>query len=140
MYPVSARLGKVFDPEAAESTKAVDRFLNTLRPLEGMDTKTFNKYKERAKDSLLSGDTKSVESAPFREFLKNEGFDSFAYIKGSGDSKVKNYGVFEPSRIRGKYAEFNPEYAGSVEIMKADGGFIEDDYSIEDLYRMLGSE
>jgi hypothetical protein len=142
MYPVSARLGKVFDPESADAAKVVDSFLDTIQPPKGMDTKTFNKFKERAKESLIYGDTKSVESAPFREFLKNEGFDSFAYIKGSGDNKVKNYGVFEPSRIRGKFAEFNPEFANSPEIMKAEGGLIGDDdlQTIDDLYEMLRSK
>jgi hypothetical protein len=139
MYPVSARVGKVFDPETAESAKTVDMFLETLRPLEGMDAKTFEKYKDYARESLKAGDTKSVESAPFREFLRNEGFDSFAYIKGGGNTnlpKVKNYGIFDPSRIRGKYAEFNPEHAASAEIMKAEGGVI-DDYTIDDLYELL---
>jgi len=142
MYPVSARLGKVFDPESADAVKVVDSFLDTIQPPKDMDTKTFNKFKERAKESLIYGDTKSVESAPFREFLKNKGFDSFAYIKGSGDKKVKNYGVFEPNRIRGKYAEFNPEFANSPEIMKAEGGLVGSDdlQTIDDLYEMLRSK
>ena len=136
MYPVSARLGKVFDPTAPGADKIAEEFLGTIKMPKGMDEKTFNSYLDSARYSILKGDSKSVESAPFREFLKNEGFDSFAILKGAGDDQVKNYGVFDPSRIRGKYAEFNPEQAASADIMKAEGGFI-DDYTIDDLYEIL---
>ena len=140
MYPVSARLGKVFDPTAPGADKIAEEFLGTLKMPKGMDEKDFGTYINFARHSLLSGDAKAVESPQFRSYLKDNGFDSFAFLKGSGENQVKNYGIFDPKNIRGKYAEFNPAAAHESDIMKANGGYVNDANSIDDLYDLLRSK
>jgi hypothetical protein len=125
MYPVSARLGNVYDPTMPEAGKIANSFLDSLTPPKGMSDKEFNSYKKQFSQGLRNGEWQAIESAPFRSFLKEQGFDSFAYLKGSGKDQVKNYGVFEPNRVRGKYAEFNPAAAHESDIMKANGGIID---------------
>jgi hypothetical protein len=127
MYPVSANLGKLFDFDAPEAPKVVDSFLNSLKDVGILDARAI-------KARILDGDLQAIESPAFRNFLKENGYDSFSV--GKAGQPVKNYGIFDPSRIRGKYAEFNPEQAASADIMKAEGGFI-DDYTIDDLYELL---
>jgi hypothetical protein len=125
MYPVSARLGKVFDPTAPGADKIAEEFLGTIKMPKGMSEKEFGSHLDSARYHLLSGDPKAVESAPFRSYLKDNGFDSFAFLKGNGENQVKNYGIFEPKNIRGKYAEFNPAAAHESDIMRANGGLID---------------
>jgi hypothetical protein len=125
MYPVSARLGNVYDPTMPEANKIANSFLDSLTQPKGMSDKEFNSYKKQFSQGLRNGEWQAIESAPFRSFLKEQGFDSFAYLKGSGKDQVKNYGVFEPNRVRGKYAEFDPAAARESDIMKANGGLID---------------
>jgi hypothetical protein len=125
MYPVSARLGNVYDPTMPEANKIANSFLDSLTQPKGMSDKDFKHYKQQFSQGLRNGEWQAIESAPFRSFLKEQGFDSFAYLKGSGKEQVKNYGVFEPNRVRGKFAEFNPAAAHESDIMKANGGLID---------------
>jgi hypothetical protein len=125
MYPVSARLGNVYDPTMPEAGKIANSFLDSLTPPKGMSDKEFKYFKQQFSQGLRNGEWQAIESAPFRSFLKEQGFDSFAYLKGNGKEQVKNYGVFEPNRVRGKYAEFNPAAAHESDIMKANGGLID---------------
>jgi hypothetical protein len=142
MYPVSARLGKLFDPESKDALNVAEEFLGTIHRPKDMSAKDFDRNISDLKKLLKNGDPKVIESPDFSNFLKERGYDSFAFIKKGKGEQVKNYGVFEPSRIRGKFAEFNPEYAESTEIMKAEGGLIEagDLQTIDDLYEMLRSK
>jgi hypothetical protein len=125
MYPVSARLGNVYDPTMPEASKIANSFLDSLTQPKGMSDKDFKHYKQQFGQGLRNGEWQAIESAPFRSFLKEQGFDSFAYLKGSGKEQVKNYGVFEPNRVRGKFAEFDPAAARESDIMKANGGLID---------------
>jgi hypothetical protein len=125
MYPVSARLGNVYDPTMPEASKIANSFLDSLTQPKGMSDKDFKHYKQQFSQGLRNGEWQAIESAPFRSFLKEQGFDSFAYLKGSGKEQVKNYGVFEPNRVRGKFAEFDPAAARESDIMKASGGIID---------------
>jgi hypothetical protein len=142
MYPVSARLGKLFDPESKDALNVAEEFLGTIQRPKDMSAKDFDRNISDLKKLLKNGDPKVIESPDFSNFLKERGYDSFAFIKKGKGEQVKNYGVFEPSRIRGKFAEFNPEFANSPEIMKAEGGLIgyDDMQTINDLYEILRSK
>jgi hypothetical protein len=142
MYPVSARLGKIFDPESKDALNVTEEFLGTIQRPKNMSAKDFDRNLGDLEKLLKNGDPKVIESPDFSNFLKERGYDSFAFIKKGKGEQVKNYGVFEPSRIRGKFAEFNPEFANSPEIMKAEGGLIGSDdlQTIDDLYEMLRSK
>jgi len=142
MYPVSARLGKIFDPESKDALNVTEEFLGTIQRPKNMSAKDFDRNLGDLEKLLKNGDPKVIESPDFSNFLKERGYDSFAFIKKGKGEQVKNYGVFEPSRIRGKFAEFNPEFANSPEIMKAEGGLIGADelQTIDDLYEILRSK
>ena len=106
MYPVSVNLEKHWDPYTSEGEALVNEFVQ--------------KYPNRVNLSrgLKRGDWTAVENSDFLTHLKDTGHDTFHVTEGG----VHNIGVLDPSKIRGKFAEFNPEHAADPDFMKAKGG------------------
>lgn len=134
VYPVSARLGKTWDYETAAGQKEIENFI-----------KKFPLSKEEL-ENLKSGYWHAVERPNFINFLKEKGYDSFATREGSqannfmGMNKfvnsntkstdlekltdIKNYGIFDPARLRSPFAKFNPADKDVVNLSKAQGGTV----------------
>jgi GNAT superfamily N-acetyltransferase len=108
MYPVSVNLEKHWDPFTSEGEALVNEFVQ--------------KYPNRVNLSryLKRGDWTAVENSDFLNHLKNTGHNTFHVNEGG----VNNIGVLDPSKIRGKFAKFNPEDAADPDFMKAAGGLI----------------
>ena len=123
IYPVSANLGKHFDPATPEGSEAIKQYLMSKYRKEA-DTNYFdealNQKHEHMMDRLTDpvNNWKLLESPGLLDHLKNTGHDSFSVTEGG----VKNVGIFDPKNIRGKFAKFNPEDAESPDFMKAKGG------------------
>ena len=61
-----------------------------------------------------------MESPKFLQHLRDTGHTTFAVNEGG----VQNVGVLDPSKIRGKFAEFDPTQADSPDFMKKQGGLV----------------
>lgn len=115
VYPVSVNLGKHFVPGSKEGSELIDQYINQM----SSDPDAVLSAAKKAA-ALKSGAWDVMEDPKFLDFLKSQGHDTFTVMEGG----VPNVGVFKPEHIRGKFAKFNPEDAGSPEIMKAAGGSI----------------
>jgi hypothetical protein len=105
MYPVNVNLGKHFDADTPEGQALIRSYAGNS-PLG-----------ERLMESAWT----EMESPAFLDYLKKRGFETFKVKEGG----VENVGVLKPQNIRGKFAEFNPEFADSPDIMKKEGGSVE---------------
>lgn len=125
IYPVSVNKGRHFDVDTPEGEEAVHKFIKE-NFLSKVDPKNEN---SEAIQNILSNNFaidiadphsnwNTIESSGFLNFLKKEGYDSFA----ANEAGVKNIGVFDPKNVRGKFAKYNPEDAESPDFMKAEGG------------------
>lgn len=126
IYPVSANLGKHFDPATPEGSEAIKQYLRNKYSKEaGTDyfDDAINQKHEHMMDRLTDpvNNWKLLESPGLLEHLKNTGHNSFSVTEGG----VKNVGVFNPADIRGKFAEYNPDEAMNPDFMKAAGGSVE---------------
>ncbi len=126
IYPVSANLGKHFDPATPEGSEAIKQYLRNKYSKEaGTDyfDDAINQKHEHMMDRLTDpvNNWKLLESPGLLEHLKNTGHNSFSVTEGG----VKNVGVFNPADIRGKFAEYNPDEAMNPDFMKAEGGAIQ---------------
>ena len=126
IYPVSANLGKHFDPATPEGSETIKQYLQNKYSKEaGTDyfDDAINQKHEHMMDRLTDpvNNWKLLESPGLLDHLKNTGHNSFSVTEGG----IKNVGVFNPADIRGKFAKFNPEDAASPDFMKAEGGSIE---------------
>ena len=117
MYPVNVDLGKHFVPSSKEGTDFINDYVASLPA--NPDAAVSNAKRAAA---LKSGAWDVMEDPTFLNRLKAKDYDTFQVMEGG----VNNVGVFDPSRIRGKFAAFNPEDAASPEIMKASGGVIKE--------------
>ena len=125
IYPVSANLGKHFDPATPEGSEAIKQYLQNKYSKEaGTDyfDDVINQKHEYMMDRLTDpvNNWKLLESPGLLDHLKNTGHNSFSVTEGG----IKNVGVFNPADIRGKFAKFNPEHADDPDFMKAEGGLI----------------
>lgn len=109
MYPVSVNLGQHWNPGTPEGQEVISQFIE--------------QYPKRVnlEKGLKRGDWTAIENSDFLEHLKNTGHDTFHVVEGG----IPNVGVLKPQNIRGKFAEYNPEYADSPDFMKAEGGAVE---------------
>jgi len=111
IYPLSARLGKVFEPNTSDAKKAIEQYSKQHSdwPLEPAE-----------KTALLKGHWEDIESNHnFVDYLKQR-YDSI----GSIENGVKNYRIFDQSRIRSPFAKFDPSEANSTDLLKAEGGSV----------------
>jgi hypothetical protein len=126
IYPVSANLGKHFDPATPEGSETIKQYLQNKYSKEvGTDyfDDAINQKHEHMMDRLTDpvNNWKLLESPDLLDHLKNTGHNSFSVTEGG----IKNIGIFDPSNIRGKFANFNPDQAASPEFMKAAGGAVQ---------------
>ena len=117
IYPVSANLGKHFDPRLPENYElfhkywksSPDTFPNAIAP-----THMIPKY-------FREGDWGIMEDPGFIQHLKDKGYNSMTMVENGR----ANVGIFDPKDIRGKFAKYNPEDAESPDFMKAAGGSVQ---------------
>lgn len=109
VIPVHTSVKNTFDYDNPEHIKLIQEALPRF------------KYEGSAifKD-LKNGEWPIMEDPYVQKIIKNSGFDSF-YVQEKG---VKNLGVYDPSHIRSKFAEFDPTKAGKYDISYAEGGDI----------------
>jgi hypothetical protein len=108
MYPVSVDLGQHWNPNTPEGQAVIAEFIAAY-------PKRVNLEK-----GLKRGDWTAVENSDFIKHLQDTGHSTFHVMEGG----VPNVGVFEPQKIRGKFAEYNPEEAANPDFMKAAGGAV----------------
>jgi hypothetical protein len=116
MYPVSVDLSRNFDVDTAAGEKIVNEF---IKKQYANDPKGADYFAITVSDP--HNNWTSLEKPEFLQHLRDNGFTSFAVNEGG----VKNVGVLDPSKIRGKFAEYNPEEAANPDFMKAEGGAVE---------------
>ena len=83
-----------------------DRFADTDK----MDVSVMEDF---LKKKLAAGDWDLIENYNVQDAIKDAGFDSFN-VKEWGQ---KNIGVYDPARIRSKYAAFDPQFAGEDHLL-----------------------
>jgi hypothetical protein len=115
MYPVSVDLSRNFDVDTPAGEKIVSEF---IKKQYANDPKAADYFAITVSDP--HNNWTSLEKPEFLQHLRDNGFTSFAVNEGG----VKNVGVLDPSKIRGKFAKYNPEDAESPDFMKAEGGVV----------------
>ena len=116
MYPVSVDMSNHFDPMTPEGFQIVRDYTSKKY---ANDPEMASQFKSRIQDPHSNWTT--MESPSFLQHLRDTGHTSFAV----NESGYPNVGVLNPSKIRGKFAEFNPEEAASADFMKAEGGAVQ---------------
>ena len=117
VYPVSANLGKHFDPRLPENYDVFHKYWK------GNPESFPNYYGSPASlpKSFREAEWSVMEDPGFLEYLKSKGYNSMTMVENG----QPNVGIFDPKHIRGKFAKYNPEDAESADFMKAAGGAIE---------------
>ena len=115
MYPVSVDMSNHFDPMSPEGRALVEAYVAKKY---AEDPKMARQFKSRIEDPHSNWTT--MESPAFLQHLRESGIKTF----NVNESGYQNVGVLDPSKIRGKFAKYNPEEAESPEFMKAKGGAI----------------
>lgn len=115
MYPVSVDMTNHFSPTTPEGRALVEGYVAKKF---ADDPKMARQFKSRIEDPHSNWTT--MESPAFLQYLRDNGIKTFDV----NESGYQNVGVLDPSKIRGKFAKFNPEDAESPEFMKAAGGAI----------------
>lgn len=115
MYPVSVDMSNHFDPTTPEGRALVEAYVATKY---ADNPKMARQFKSRIEDPHSNWTT--MESPAFLQHLRDSGIKTF----NVNESGYQNVGVLDPSKIRGKFAKYNPEDAESPEFMKAEGGLI----------------
>lgn len=115
MYPVSVDLSNHFDPMTPEGREIVRSYVAKKY---ADNPEMARKFVSRIEDP--HSNWTSMESPSFLQHLRDTGHTSFAV----NESGYPNVGVFDPSKIRGKFAEYNPEHAADPDFMKAEGGSV----------------
>jgi hypothetical protein len=116
MYPVSVDLSRNFDVDTPEGEKLVNEF---IKKHYADDPKGADYFAITASNPI--DNWTSLEKPEFLQHLRDSGYTSFMVNEGG----VTNIGVLDPSKIRGKWADYNPEDAASPDFMKANGGAIQ---------------
>lgn len=115
MYPVSVDMSNHFDPSTPEGRALVEAYVAKKY---ADNPKMARQFKMRIEDPHSNWTT--MESPSFLQHLRESGIKTFDV----NESGYQNVGVLDPSKIRGKFAKYNPEDADSPEFMKAKGGAI----------------
>lgn len=115
MYPVSVDMSNHFDPTTPEGRALVEAYVAKKY---ADNPKMARQFKMRIEDPHSNWTT--MESPSFLQHLRESGIKTFDV----NESGYQNVGVLDPSKIRGKFAKYNPEDADSPEFMKAKGGAI----------------
>jgi hypothetical protein len=116
VYPVSANLGKHFDPRLPENYDVFHKYWKS-------NPESFpNYYGSPASlpKSFREAEWSVMEDPGFLEHLKSKGYNSMTMVENG----QPNIGIFEPQNIRGKFAKYNPEDAESPDFMKKAGGLV----------------
>ena len=113
MYPVSVDMSNHFDPTTPEGRALVEAYV-AMKYAD--NPKMARQFKSRIEDPHSNWTT--MESPAFLQHLRDSGIKTFDV----NESGYQNVGVLDPSKIRGKFAKYNPEDAESPEFMKAEGG------------------
>jgi len=113
MYPVSVDMSNHFDPTTPEGRLLIEAYVAKKY---ADDPKMARQFKSRIEDPHSNWTT--MESPAFLQHLRDSGIKTFDV----NESGYQNVGVLDPSKIRGKFAKYNPEEAESPEFMKAEGG------------------
>jgi hypothetical protein len=113
MYPVSVDMSNHFDPTTPEGRALVEAYV-AMKYAD--DPKMARQFKSRIEDPHSNWTT--MESPAFLQHLRDSGIKTF----NVNESGYQNVGVLDPSKIRGKFAKYNPEEAESPDFMKAEGG------------------
>jgi hypothetical protein len=116
MYPVSIDMTNHFDPTTAEGREIVRDYVAKKYK---DDPDMARKFVSRIEDP--HSNWTSMESPSFLQHLRDTGHKTFAV----NESGYPNVGILDPSKIRGKFAKYNPEDAESPDFMKAEGGSVE---------------
>lgn len=114
IYPVSINKGNHFDVDTPLGEVTVSKFIKES----GMSPKQADEFAYIISDPHSNWN--AMETTGFLDFLKRSGYDSFSV----NEAGVKNVGVFDPARVRGKFADFDPAEAANPDFMKAQGGLI----------------
>lgn len=93
VIPTHVSVAKTFDYENPEHVKAL---------IEALPANS--RFKTAQHADLKSGDWEALEDGKVMDAIRSLGFDSM-HIKEAG---TKNLAVFDPSKIRSKFAEFDP--------------------------------
>jgi len=113
VLPLSVRLGKVFEPKTPDAKQLLNEYAEFVKndlPLS-----------KKSQNAMYNGKWEHIEEdRDFLDFLKDKGYDSF----GVYENGQKNYGIFDPSRIRSAFAKFDPSDAKSADLLKAEGGSV----------------
>jgi hypothetical protein len=115
MYPVSVDMTNHFDPMSPEGRLLIEAYVAKKY---ADDPKMARQFKSRIEDPHSNWTT--MESPAFLQHLRESGIKTFDV----NESGYQNVGVLDPSKIRGKFAKYNPEEAESPDFMKAKGGAI----------------
>jgi hypothetical protein len=115
MYPVSIDMTNHFDPMTPEGFQVVRDYVAKKY---ADNPEMASKFKSRIQDPHSNWTT--MESPSFLQHLRDTGHTTFAV----NESGYPNVGVLDPSKIRGKFAKYNPEDAESPDFMKAEGGLV----------------
>lgn len=115
MYPVSVDMTNHFDPMSPEGRALVEAYVAKKY---ADDPKMARQFKSRIEDPHSNWTT--MESPAFLQHLRDSGVKTF----NVNESGYQNVGVLDPSKIRGKFAKYNPEDAESPNFMKAEGGLV----------------
>jgi hypothetical protein len=117
VYPVSANLGKHFDPRLPENYDVFHQYRKH-------NPESFPDYYGSSSSlpkSFREAEWSVMEDPGFIQHLKDKGYNSMTMV----ENKQPNVGIFNPADIRGKFAKFNPEDAADPDFMKAAGGSVE---------------
>jgi len=115
MYPVSVDMANHFDPMSPEGRLLIEAYVAKKY---ADDPKMARQFKSRIEDPHSNWTT--MESPAFLQHLRESGIKTFDV----NESGYQNVGVLDPSKIRGKFAKYNPEDAESPDFMKAEGGLV----------------
>jgi hypothetical protein len=115
MYPVSVDMANHFDPMSPEGRLLIEAYVAKKY---ADDPKMARQFKSRIEDPHSNWTT--MESPAFLQHLRESGIKTFDV----NESGYQNVGVLDPSKIRGKFAKYNPEEAESPDFMKAQGGLV----------------
>jgi hypothetical protein len=111
IIPVYTRAKNIFDYENPKHLEMLDKAFE-------------NKYTYYGTPIIPSrqgarfGDWEIMERPDIQKAIKDLGFEGFNLKEG----KTKNLGIFNPSHIRSKFAEFNPEMKDSADFMAGIAG------------------
>jgi GNAT superfamily N-acetyltransferase len=115
IIPVRARTASLFDPAMLQENPEARWLEDSWSPLgrKLLDDISAGRIADAADDpesyaaAAASGQWDIVESAPFQQWLRQQGFSDFN-VNEAGNA---NFAVVDPARIRSRFARFDPAFA-----------------------------